>query len=248
MQPPDDADSKPLARSGQLVFELGHSPSLAETDFIESECNSLALEHVRAVKNWSGPLALITGPAKSGKSHLGRIWIDRTEGVLAAPQELESLARSGGQTPILLEDVDRVPYDEQSLFHLLNQSMRDKRPLLMTARAPIADWRYKTDDVRSRARLAAHFAVAMPGDTLLSQMFAKLFADRQIEVDAKIVSYLVARMERSPAEVSALVALMDELALTRRGPITRSVAAQALEIRMGADEALLGEPDDERDE
>lgn len=245
MQPPDDTRSKPSARSGQLVFELGHTPSLAEVDFIESDTNRLALEHIRATGSWSGPLSLITGPAKSGKSHLGRIWLERVDGQEATKESLEALARAGGQVPVLLEDVDRLPYEEQALFHLLNQSMRDKRPLLMTARSPIAQWGYKTNDLLSRARLAAHFGVTTPGDTQLSQMFAKLFADRQIDVDAKIVTYLVARMERSPAEVAALVATMDELALSRRGPITRSIAAEALRMREGAHDAPDGDKADE---
>lgn len=245
MSSSDDAGETPRPSSGQLIFELGHTPSLVEADFLVSDGNALAFEHICAYPAWSGPLMLISGPAKVGKSHMGRIWVARANARVAVPDELEALAGAGGQGPVLLEDVDRLDYDEQALFHLLNQSMRDNRPLLMTARKPISEWGYNTDDVRSRARLAAHFAVAMPGDTQLSQMFAKLFADRQIDVDAKIVAYLVARMERSAAEVAALVALMDKLALTRRGAITRAIAAEALEIRSSVDDTSDGEANGE---
>lgn len=234
MLPPDDVDGKLRQKSGQLIFELDHTPSHLEADFMVSESNALAFEHIVAFPVWSAPLTLITGPEKVGKSHLGRIWAQRAGAEIASTTDLEELAGTGGKTPVLLEDVDRLDYDEKALFHLLNQSMRANRPLLMTARKVIADWGYGTDDVRSRARLAAHFALAMPNDTQLSQMFAKLFADRQVEVDAKIVSYLVARMERSAAEVTALVMLMDQLALRKGGAITRIIAAEALEIRMGA--------------
>ena len=47
----------------------------------------------------------------------------------------------------MIEDVDRAGYDEAGLFHLLNQSMRDQRPLLMTAREDIANWPFATDDL-----------------------------------------------------------------------------------------------------
>ena len=67
--------------------------------------------------------------------------------------------------PLVIEDVDRAGYDEAGLFHLLNQSMRDGRPLLMTAREGIANWPYSTDDVRSRARRAASRLSPSPRST-----------------------------------------------------------------------------------
>ena len=41
-----------------------------EDDFIDGEGNRLALAHIRAFPDWPGPLTLLEGPAKSGKSHL----------------------------------------------------------------------------------------------------------------------------------------------------------------------------------
>ena len=137
-------------------------------------------------------------------------------------------------TPVLVEDVDRGGYDEAALFHLLNQSMRERRPLLMTARQPIADWPFQTDDLKSRARLAARFTVSLSDDIQLSQMLVKLFQDRQVAVDPRTIGYLVARMERSSAEAVALAELMDRMALERGVAITRSIAAEALARRNAA--------------
>ena len=108
---------------------------------------------------------------------------------------------------------------------------RDERPILMTARTQVAEWPYRTNDVKSRARLAAHFSLTAPDDILLSQMFVKLFADRQLSVDPKVISYLVGRMERSSEEVVALVELLDKMSLSRGRAITRAIAAEALVIR-----------------
>ncbi len=216
---------------GQLVLDLGHLEAQSEDDFMVCEGNALAFEHVLSFPKWPSPLTLIEGPAKSGKSHLARIWTRRASAFAATPDDLETLAAEGGRTPVLVEDAERAGYDEQGLFHLLNQSMRDERPVLLTARTPVANWPYATDDVKSRARLASHFPITAPDDILLSQMFVKLFADRQLSVDPKVISYLVARMERSSAEVVALVAIADRLALSRGRAITRAIAAEALAIR-----------------
>jgi chromosomal replication initiation ATPase DnaA len=221
----------PAADRGQLVFELGHAPSHAEADFMVGEGNELAYAHVLAFPDWPGPLTLFAGPASAGKSHLARIWVERAGAAVAAPGELEKLATAGGTRPLLVEDVDRAGYDEDALFHLLNQSMRDERPLLMTARAPIADWPFRTEDLKSRARLAAYFRLELSADIELSQMLAKLFGDRQVSVDPKVIGYLVARMERSPEEAVILVEMVDRISLVRGGAITRAVAAEALALR-----------------
>ncbi len=224
----------PAGGRGQLALELGHTPSHAEADFIVGEGNELAYGHVLAYPNWPGPLTLLTGPAKAGKSHLAGIWLVRAGAERTEPADVESLAARGGAVPLLVEDVDRGGYDEEALFHLLNQSMRDRRPVLMTAREPVASWPFRTDDLKSRARLAAHFTMSAGADIELSQMFVKLFGDRQVTVDPKTVAYLVARMERSSEEAVVLAGLLDELALARGIAITRALAAEVLALRGAA--------------
>lgn len=196
--------------------------------------NELAYTHIAAFPAWPGPLTLLTGPAKSGKSHLARIWSARADARFAAPAEVEGLSREGGDGPLVVEDVDRLDYEEAALFHLLNQSMRDRRPLLLTARDEVSKWPFATDDLKSRARLAAHFTLRTTDDIQLSQMLVKLFGDRQVSVDPKVISYLVARMERSAEEAVILAQMLDEMALARGVAITRGLAAEALSLRGAA--------------
>jgi chromosomal replication initiation ATPase DnaA len=236
--------TEPEARpgySGQLTLEWGHTPSHAEEDFLVGEGNDLAYRHILNFPDWpSPPWVLLQGPASSGKSHLARIWAERAGAEMPEPGALEGLSRDGGTQPLVIEDVDSRDYDEAALFHLLNQSMRDARPLLLTARDAVANWGFETDDLKSRARLAAHFAVSTSDDIQLSQMFVKLFGDRQIAVDPRIIAYLVARMERSPEEAVILAGMMDHAALSRGTAITRGIAAEVLALREAArDKAQL---------
>ena len=237
-------DSEIIER-GQLPLELGHEPSLAEADFVVSEANRLAYYHILAYPNWPGPLTLIVGPPKSGKSHLARIFADRSGAISPAAGEIEALATAAGRAPLILENLEQPGYDEAALFHLLNQSMRDDRPLLLTAGEPISLWPYRTEDLRSRARLAAAFTVEQADDTQLTQLMVKLFSDRQVTVEAKVVAYLVARMERSPQEAVALADLTDRIALARGTAITRSIAAEALALRGNTQLELDLEGDDD---
>ncbi len=223
----------PLAdrRPRQLPLDLGHEPSHAEDDFFVGEGNALAHARILAWPNWPDPVTCLVGPAASGKSHLGRIFADRSGALAVTPETIGILAAARGQEPLLIEDVDRAGYDEHALFHLLNQAMRGERTLLLTARTDIAEWPLCTDDVRSRMRRAPVFRLEQSHDIELSHMFVKLFQDRQIRVDPKVIFYIVPRMERSAEEAAALVDMMDRLALAKGSAITRAIAAEALAQR-----------------
>jgi chromosomal replication initiation ATPase DnaA len=228
---PDKTDLPVVAPGGQLPLELGHTPAHGEADFLVGEGNELAYGRITAYPHWPDPITLLTGPAASGKSHLVRIFVERSGAQVAGVDDLELLATTGGRQPLVVEDVDRLGYDEAGLFHLLNQSMREQRPLLLTARADVAEWPLATDDVRSRVRRATAFTLEVTDDIQLSQMLVKLFGDRQIAVDPKVIVYLVARMERSAEEAMTLVDLTDRLAMAKGTAITRAIAADALERR-----------------
>ncbi|VAW23694.1 hypothetical protein MNBD_ALPHA11-949 [hydrothermal vent metagenome] len=232
---------KPDEIGGQLTFDLAYETSYAQKDFIVTEGNRLAFEHIISFPNWAAPLTLITGEQKSGKTHLGKVWAKLAGAKIveakivgskiATNDQLETLAGEEKQIPVLLDNVDRAGFDENALFHLLNQSMRDVRPVLMSAREPVINWPFLTDDVKSRARLASHFSLQAASDLQLSQMFAKLFDDRQIVVAPETISYLVARIERSPGEVFALSEILDRLALQQGKAIGKKIAAEAIKIR-----------------
>lgn len=215
----------------QLPLDFEHEPSHAADDFLVGAGNALAHARILAWPQWPEAVTLVIGPAASGKSHLARIFADRSGARVASPESIAALAAENGEGALVIEDVDRSGYDEPSLFHLLNQAMRGRRTLLLTARDDIALWPLSTDDVRSRVRRAPMFRLEVSDDIELSHMFAKLFGDRQISVDPRIIHYLVARMERSPEEVAILVDLMDRLALARGTAITRSIATEALARR-----------------
>ena len=59
-------------------------------------------------------------------------------------------------------------------------------------------------------------------------MLGKLFADRQIEVGGRVLDFLVLRMDRDYAAMSALVARIDAAALAAQKPITVPLASAVM--------------------
>ena len=58
-------------------------------------------------------------------------------------------------------------------------------------------WGVALPDLASRLKAAATVEIGEPDDLLLAGVIAKLFADRQVEVEPHVVHFLVRRMERS---------------------------------------------------
>jgi chromosomal replication initiation ATPase DnaA len=71
-------------------------------------------------------------------------------------------------------------------------------------------------------------ALAAPDDAMLRAVLVKLFADRQLAVDDGLVSYLMARIERSFAAARAVVAELDREALRRQRPVTKVLVSEIL--------------------
>ena len=100
--------------------------------------------------------------------------------------------------------------------------------MLLTARRFPAAWGVRLPDLASRLRAAATVEIHEPDDLLLAGVITKLFADRQIEVEANVVQFLVRRIERSLATAIRVVDRLDRAALEHKTRITRSLAAEAI--------------------
>ena len=89
-------------------------------------------------------------------------------------------------------------------------------------------WPVLLPDLRSRLKAATVVEIGEPDEALLSQVIVKLFADRQLYIDDKLVLYIVNRMERSLNAAQTIVERLDRLALSRGTKITRTLAAEVL--------------------
>ncbi len=219
-QPPDD-----LPRQLPLGFAI--APGFTADDLVATSSNRAAIRMVEAWPAWPAPVVVLSGPEGSGKSHLATFWKQRSEATLL---KAEKIPPPGMQArPVfLIEDADQGTLDETGLFHLINFVRSAGGSLLMTSRRPPATWNVQLPDLASRLRAAALVEIDPPDDRLLTAVIFKLFADRQVEIGAQVVAYLVQRMHRSLADAIRLVEHIDALSLERRCRITRALAAEAL--------------------
>lgn len=214
----------------QLVLALPHRAAQEAEDFLVSSSNTAAVELVDAWPGWALPAALVVGPAGAGKSHLANVWRLRSGASVITAARLDEAAVGvfEAQPALVVEDVDRGVGSEQVLFHLLNLARETQGSILLTSRIAPGEMEIALPDLRSRLRAIPPVFIETPDDDLIRSVLVKLFADRQLVVEPKVVSYIARRMDRSMAAALEIVASCDRLSLALQRDVTRAVAAQAL--------------------
>jgi chromosomal replication initiation ATPase DnaA len=216
----------------QLAFELDPKENFSREDFLRGAGNAAALDLVESWPSWPARTIALVGPEGSGKSHLAAIWATAADGRRLAGDALDEAAvpaaLSTGALVLERAGVDLHDVDERALFHLLNLAQEQRAFLLLTARTPPSGWPIRLPDLASRLRALPVVSLAAPDDAMLRAVLVKLFADRQLAVDDGLVSYLMARIERSFAAARAVVAELDREALRRQRPVTKVLASEIL--------------------
>jgi chromosomal replication initiation ATPase DnaA len=225
----DVKNADPKRRAGeQLPLAFSHAAATSRDDLLVSERLAAAVAIVDAWPLWPSPVVILAGPVGSGKSHLAGIWKERSGAVDIRPRAGSDAAVVAADGPVLFEDVDRAGFDDNVLFHVINSVRENGTGLLMTSRLWPMSWPVALPDLRSRLKAATIVEIGEPDEALLSQVIVKLFADRQLYIDDKVVLYIVNRMERSLNAAQTIVERLDRLALSRGTKITRSLAAEVL--------------------
>jgi len=203
----------------QLVLPLGNRPALGREDFIAGEGNREAVAFIDAWPDWPAPVAALHGPAGSGKSHLAAIWAKRADAAIVEAAKLDDT----GAAPLVVENVDAAT-SGSAIFALIESG----RPLLLTGRAPPAQWPVALPDLASRFGAMLSFALWTPDDALLGALARKLFADRQLQVPDAVIAQMIHALERSPGAIRDFVARADEAALSRKRAITPALIREIL--------------------
>jgi len=183
-----------------------------ESAFIQSAANLAAIRHLDHWSLWPVPVTLLTGPRKSGRTLLGRIFAAKTGGAL-------------------IDDAERRP--EEELFHAWNRAQELRRPLLIIADQPPPAWPIALPDLRSRMAASPQVAIEEPDDALVVALIERLLGARGLPAPPGLSAFLLSRIERSYMGVQRAIDAIDEESLSDRSRIGVRMARRALS-RIGA--------------
>jgi hypothetical protein len=191
----------------QIALPLDWPVADGDEDFLLSDANAAAFEHLKRWTTWPVMATLLTGPRKSGRSLLGRIFVRKT----------------GGR---LFDDAE--DHEEEAIFHAWNEAQEKRRPLLIIADAPPPAWAIGLPDLRSRIAATPQLAIGPPDDRLIGDLIVKLLGDRGIFAPPDVSEYVVPRIERSYHAVQMVVDALDRALLSHGRRLTVPAAKRAL--------------------
>ena len=126
----------------QISLPFDRPDRASGEDFLVSDANRIAVRHLENWREWPLSISVLSGPPLSGRSTLGRHFV----------------AQSGGT---MIDDAQGQ--DEQALFNAWNDAQTARRPLLLIADAPPAQWQVALPDLRSRlAEIETIYAWKVP--------------------------------------------------------------------------------------
>ena len=112
-----------------------------------------------------------------------------------------------------------------SIFNLVDQ---DKKYLIINSINPINEINYKLNDLKSRSKNCLFAKIDNPDDELMFAIILKSFSDRQIQVDKKLIDFIIKRIDRSYSKIVDFIYKVDELSLIKKKAINLKTIKEIL--------------------
>lgn len=224
----------------QLPLELTLKPHASFDSFVAGP-NQVAVEHVRAIAAGDKRESIwLFGQSSAGKSHLlsaaCRAATEAGRTAIYLPFPLEEspamLAELADVDLIAADDVDRAAGQtswEAGLFSMFNARL-DRGGLIAAASVAPRDVPFALADLKSRAAAAASYRLGMLDDDALRDAVIVHARERGIALDAATAGYLLQRVSRDLAALTASLDRIDRYALTAKRRITIPLLKEAMDL------------------
>ena len=218
----------------QLLFDLKKKKIYEKDDFLVSDSNKEAYKLINRWPNWSSRKIIIFGDSGTGKTHLSRIWQKKTSAIILNLNKFKKIRFDNfflKKNIFIIENIsnffDKIKKKdkddlEKNLLHFYNLIEEKKGYLILTALNSPKFWKINLPDLKSRILSSIIVKINKPNDELLSSVLVKLFLDKQILIDKKIIKFIVYRSERSFTSLQNIVNKIDKQSLITKKKINIS--------------------------
>ena len=205
MKPPAD----------QIALPLDWPQTEGDVRFIVADANREAFEHFGHWSMWPVKATILTGPRRSGRTLLGRTFVERV----------------GGR---LFDDANGR--NEEELFHAWNQAQDSGRPLVMIADEVPPAWVLNLPDLKTLLAITPVTRIDHPDDRLFGALIQLFFADRGLHIPPDALRFMSERLDRDYWTAERAVEAVDRFAIAERARLSLPTIRRAL-----MDARLIGE-------
>ena len=191
----------------QIALPLDWPQTEGESRFIVTAANREAFDHFRHWSMWPVKATVLTGPRRSGRTLLARMFAERV----------------GGR---LIDQADS--HDEEEVFHAWTDAPDTGLPLVMVAEEAPPAWSPKLPDLRTRLAITPVATINPPDDELFEALIQLLFADRGLHVPREALRFMTERLNREYWTAERAVEEVDRFAISERARVTMPTIRRAL--------------------
>ena len=219
----------PMNEQNQLLINFNLKKDYDEQDFYVSSSNKYAFNIINGWPKWLKRTVNLYGEQYSGKSHLSKIFETKTTclNIKSINFTNEILLKFKTKQALIIENFNfNIP--EKLLYSLINIVEQENKYLLITSLKPLNKFDFKLKDLNSRINNCLFVEIGAPDDELIYALIVKNFSDRQINIDKKIIEYIIKRINRSYKDIFLFIYKVDQLSLQKGKPINLSIIKKIL--------------------
>ena len=213
----------------QLLLNFNHKQNFNYSDFYVSKSNYYAFQLIEKWPNWEKNILNIYGEKYSGKTHLSNIFLDKNKGIKVSEKDINNDVFKKLK---LYENVVIDNYynqsDEKLMYSIFNLVDQDNKYLIINSVDPINELNFKLNDLKSRAKNCLFAKIDNPDDDLMFAIILKSFSDRQIQIDKKLIDFIIKRIDRSYGKIADFIYKVDELSLKKKKAININIIKEIL--------------------
>jgi len=215
----------------QLLLNFNYKQNFHNDDFYVSKSNFYAFELIEKWPNWEKNILNIYGEKYSGKTHLANIFLKKNKAKKVNEEYLndEILKEFKLYENIVIDNFKNIT-EERILYSIFNLIDQDNKFLLINSVVPINEINFKLKDLRSRSKNCLFAKIDEPDDELIFAIILKSFSDRQINIDKKLIDFVIKRIDRSYGKISDFIYKVDELSLKKKKPIDFKTIKEILKV------------------
>jgi len=213
----------------QLLLNFKHKQNFNYNDFYVSKSNFFAFQLIDNWPKWEKNILNIYGEKFSGKTHLSNIFLSKNNGIKVDENNInnEIFKKLKLYENIIIDNYSNIT-DENLMYSIFNLVDQDNKYLIINSIKPINEIIFKLDDLKSRSKNCLFAKIDQPDDDLMFAIILKSFSDRQIQVDKKLIDFIIKRIDRSYGKIADFIYKVDELSLKKKKAIDLKIIKEIL--------------------
>ena len=204
----------------QFIFDLETKINFSESDFFVNFTNKKAVDLVSLWPDWHNKAAIIYGESKSGKSHLGNIWMQRADATLIDFKNDDIKSNKDSKRNYLIDNFSLIKPDQENIIlDVFNQCLFNNNYILFLC-SENNNINFKLKDLESRFNSILSTVIEKPDDQIIEVLIIKYFSDHQVLIANDVIKYLSGRIERSYNDLLIMLNKINNLSLKNKQKIT----------------------------